>query len=213
MKLSTNFLCLQCQPLEMKIHVSAEWLNHIRNTELDGKEKNRHDHLLLVKGLREVGHILTPIFMERIENEKAKNKKRKRSKETIYVTPKKIGTMKSGKKIIGDAGYGLEELLSGGRMFHEHSKDGGMFSIESLAIEKRKGNDWKRFEIPDSFLSSDMKSLELFHTARVKLVDINSTKSVKTRKRAELFPLSNCIRSNTTSFTQHGTSSSSYRRI
>ena len=197
----------------MRIHITSDWLSHVKNGQIDKNEKKRHDHLLLIKGLHEVGHILTPIFTERLEEEKSKARKRKRSKSSVYVTPTTIGTMKVGKKNIGDAGYGLEELLSGGRMFHEHSKDSGMFAIETLAIEKRQGNGWKRYEMPDSFLGSDMTNLKSFHVGRISLVGINSNRSVKKRIGAEIFPLSNCVSSNTTSFKQHGTSSSSYRRV
>jgi hypothetical protein len=46
----------------------------------------------------------------------------------IFNTPIKIGTMQRGNKISGDAGYAIEESLSGGRIFHE--KDINQFSID-----------------------------------------------------------------------------------
>lgn len=42
-----------------------------------------------------------------------------RKRNGTYHTPTKTGTIKTGGKGIGDAGYGIEEFLSGGRMFHE----------------------------------------------------------------------------------------------
>ena len=141
----------------------------------------RHQLLLLVKGLHEIGHILTPIFMERLGMQKKNN---------VYTTPIKIGTMKSGakKKIIGDAGYGLEECLSGGRMFHEHPKGEGVFVIDALVLEKKPDRGkWKKYEISDEFVNKRKTSLSSYMIGEECLIDFKNKKSSHKRKSAELF--------------------------
>jgi hypothetical protein len=151
----------------------------------------RHQHLLLVKCLHEIGHILTPLFMEKL--------KRKKSND-LYSTPKRIGTMKKGKNTIGDAGYGLEEILSGGRMFHERLKSSSVFTIEALAVEKVVNGKRKRFEVKDSFLNRCKKTLNSFQVKDDELIDIRNDDSIFKRKSAELFLPSCCDISHPLSF-------------
>ena len=109
--------------------------------------KRHRAHLFLVKGLHEIGHILTPIFMKHMG---------------LYINKKdltliKIGTMTKSRKVNKDAGYILEELLSGGRMFHNKSTNGTGFSIGSLMLQKStstpvKPNNLTMYDINDSFL-------------------------------------------------------------
>ena len=73
--------------------------------------------------------------------------------------------MKNGKRKIEDAGYCLEEIRNGVRMFHERPKGFPAFHIEALALEKMVDDKWKRFEIKDSFLS---RSNKLFRSFQVK---------------------------------------------
>jgi hypothetical protein len=110
----------------------------------------------------------------------------------VYSTPKRIGTMKNGKRKIGVAGYGLEEILNGGRMFHEHPKGFPAFHVEALALEKMVDDKWKRFEIKDSFLSRPKKLLRSFQVKDEEQTDINNETSIYKRKSAELFIPSYC---------------------
>ena len=110
----------------------------------------------------------------------------------VYSTPKRIGTMKNGKRKIGDAGYGLEEILNGGRMFHERPKGFPAFHVEALALEKMVDDKWKRFEIKDSFLSRPKKLLRSFQVKDEEQTDINNETSIYKRKSAELFIPSYC---------------------
>lgn len=110
----------------------------------------------------------------------------------LYSTSKRIGTTKNGKRKIGDAGYGLEEILNGGRLLHERPKGFPVFHIEALAFEKKVDNEWKRFEIKDSFLSRPKKKLKDFQVNDEEQTDINSKKSIYKRKSSELFIPSYC---------------------
>ena len=101
-------LHFKAEPLTKNIHINSDWLVHMSKLSTKSLELKRHQHLLFVKGLHEIGHILTPLFMEQLQMKKTKKG---------YLTLKRIGTMKQGKNTIGDAGYGLEEILNGGRIF------------------------------------------------------------------------------------------------
>ena len=165
--------------------MSADWISHIRKLDNASAELKRHKLLLLVKGLHEIGHILTPIFMLQLGMPKKNN---------LYTTPIKIGTMNTGttkktKKVIGDAGYGLEECLSGGRMFHEHPRGEGLFAIEVLVLEKKKpdGGKWKKFEISDKFVNKPKTFLSSYLIEDNMLIDFKSKASSHKRKSAELF--------------------------
>ncbi len=100
----------------------------------------------------------------------------------VYSTPKRIGTMKNGKRKIGVAGYGLEEILNGGRMFHERPKGFPAFHVEALALEKMVDDKWKRFEIKDSFLSRPKKLLK--SRMRNRLTSIMTPVSTKESQRS-----------------------------
>ncbi len=106
-----------------------------------------------------------------------------------YNTPTKIGSMTVGKKSIGDAGYGIEESLSGGRMFHE--LNGRSFSIEQLVLEKNTSKTsrpkWKKFEILDSFLNRPKETLASYMPNDDELVDVESKTSLLKRKRTSLY--------------------------
>jgi hypothetical protein len=66
--------------------------------------------------------------------------------KVLITTPTGIGNMKFGKKRIGDAGYGMEEAIFGGRMFHCSSKDSGPFHLLALGLKIGR----ERFLVNDS---------------------------------------------------------------
>ncbi|XXQ38703.1 Uncharacterized protein PBTT_09180 [Plasmodiophora brassicae] len=67
---------------------------------------------MMLKGLNEVGHALTSYCL-RILRAVYGNRRNIPKRNT----PIKVGTMRRGKKLTGDAGNNLEELLSGGMRF------------------------------------------------------------------------------------------------
>jgi len=184
--------------------VCADWTLHVRALDASCQEMKRHRLLLLVKGLHEIGHILTPIFMERLGMKK---------KSKVYVTPIMIGTMKSGvkKRTIGDAGYGLEECLTGGRMFHEHPKCDALFAIEALVVEKKSDDGrWKQYEVSDDFLKKKMRTLRAHIIGEKYLMSVKDKASVHKRKSAELFIPTDLYGSSSFRCT---TSPNKYRRV
>jgi hypothetical protein len=138
-------------------------------------------HLLLVKGIHEVVHLLTPLFNEHLDMQ--------RKADGTYTTSTKIGSMEVGSKSIGDAGYDIEESLSGGRMFHVC--DGPNFSIEQLVLEKNISKTsrpkWKRFVILDSFLDRPKETLASYTPNADEVVDVDSKTSSLKRKRTRLY--------------------------
>jgi hypothetical protein len=111
--------------------------------------------------------------------------------KALVTTPTRIHKMKKGKKVIRDAGYGLEESISGGRLFHE-SKDTA-FDIVCLVLEKReegKGGRMKRcmYEVKDTFLSNKKKktTLRQFKPTSTQLTAFTATNS-QHNKGASLF--------------------------
>lgn len=144
-----------------------------------GEERKKHEHLLLVKGLHEVAHLMTPIFMKQIGY--TANPKSSKSKFK-YDTPTKVGTIRVRKVKFGEAGYGLEDLLSGGRMFHERTHD--EFTIETLTLHRRKR---KRFEIAESFTSNKKTDIDEFIVPEDHLKSVRDTTSLKKTKKAIIF--------------------------
>ena len=122
-------------------------MDHLTSN-LDEDELRLHKHFLLVKGLHEIGHLATPIIMEKLVIAFTGTQD-----EPLYTTPK-IGTKLLKQKQIGDAGYALEEILSGGRMFYD--KGNAMFEIKNLTLEKktpttRSKNKATTYKILNSF--------------------------------------------------------------
>mmetsp|Transcript_14960 Transcript_14960/g.22113 ORF Transcript_14960/g.22113 Transcript_14960/m.22113 type:complete len:225 (-) Transcript_14960:51-725(-) len=155
---------MEADPLTQSIYISSEWLTRAKNLSVDSLELKRHQHLLLIKCLHEIGNILTPLFMEKLHMKKTKQG---------YSTPTRIGTMKKGRKTIGEAGYGLEEILNGGRMFHERPKAFPAYHMEALVIEKVVDGKRKTFKINDSFLKRSKKRLESFQVKDNELIAIH----------------------------------------
>ncbi len=145
------------------------------NPRISKAEKARHEHLFLQKGLHEIGHILTPIIQDYL-------KSRKKS------TPVRIGRRKSKEgKIIGDAGYGLEEGLSGGRMFHIGSKS-DKFEFTNLVLHRMEMKTKKKvnviYEIADSFVSGKKRKFTDFSPQDSQLMLVTPSKLNDYRKRA-----------------------------
>jgi hypothetical protein len=108
---------------------------------MGGENENMYRYLILVKSIHEIAHLLTPLFLERCHTIKingTSNRQQKRQKVSTF-TPMRIGKKRvkggSTKARSGDAGYGLEEALLGGRLFHAHLK-GSLFNLHSLYVSK-----------------------------------------------------------------------------
>lgn len=132
-----------------------------------------HQHLLLVKCVHEIGHILTPLFMEQLNTTKIKK---------VFPMPTWLGSVKRGRR---RECYGLEEILCGGRLFHERPIYGPAFYIEDLSVEKMVDGKWKRYLIKDSFIRRSRKRLVSFQVRNEELIDINSKKSIYKRMAPE----------------------------
>jgi len=145
------------------------------NPNISDREKKLHEHLFLQKGLHEIGHILTPIIQEYLHS----NKKS---------TPVRIGRHKSREgKVIGDAGYGLEEGLSGGRMFHIGSRS-QKFECTNLVLHRLEKKVKKRvnvvYEIADSFITQRKRKFADYSPYDSQLSVVTSSKMEDYRKRA-----------------------------
>jgi len=116
----------------------------------------------LIKSLHEIGQLLVPLFMKRLK---------------MNEMPTRIGC----------AGNTLEECLSGGLMFHKHSKDSSPFQITTLAILKVVDGKRRRFEVSDSFLLRPKKSLEAFLVREDELIGINVSEGKRQRRSSVLF--------------------------
>jgi len=130
---------MESDPTARSVHVNPGWLLRYLTISAQAntwEEVVRHQFLFFLKGLREVGHILTPVMGAL-------------HVPPINTTPKKIGHVKDGKRS-GDAGYGLEEILSGARILHL----AGVSSVwEIAALIYRHPRD--RYEIiSDSYLTT-----------------------------------------------------------
>lgn len=113
------------------IYVNEKWIHEVKHVEEQGENIiGQHLFLLLVKLLHEVAHILTPTFIEKTTSS---NQMRKQNCEQV-ITPQKIGTKYySGIRKKGDAGFGFEECLLGGRLLQVHDKD-NVFKLGGLCI-------------------------------------------------------------------------------
>lgn len=153
----------------------GDWIVRYMNPHLSSEEKERHEHLFLQKGLHEIGHILTPIIQEYLHN----NKK---------TTPVRIGRHKSKEgKYIGDAGYGLEESLSGGRMFHVGSRS-DKFEFTNLVLHRMEMKVKKKvnvvYEIDDSFIKKKKRKFAEYSPSENQLSLVTPRKLQGYRKRA-----------------------------
>ena len=108
-----------------------------------------------------------------------------------YDTPKKVGTTKR-KRNIGEAGYALEDLLSGGRMRHEHDHKKSAFSMICLTLDT-KGERKKRkcYEINSSFLSSQKCTLAMFKPQVTQLTAISDKRSQHISSKGALYSIPN----------------------
>jgi hypothetical protein len=118
---------------------------------MGGENENMYRYLILVKSIHEIAHLLTPLFLKRchsIKSNGTSNRQQKRQKVSTF-TPTRIGKKRvkggSTKARSGDAGYGLEEALLGGRLFHAHLK-GSFFNLHSLYVSKFEGGHVDPYE-------------------------------------------------------------------
>lgn len=147
----------------------GDWIVRYLNPNISDREKKLHEHLFLQKGLHEIGYIVTPIIQEYLHN----NKKS---------TPVRIGRHKSKVgKFIGDAGYGLEEGLSGGRIFHIGSRY-DKFECTNLVLQRLGKKVKKRvnvvYEITDSFFNKKKRKFEDYSPSDDQLLVVNSSKMI-----------------------------------
>jgi hypothetical protein len=161
--------------------VSPQWLARIESAK--GAEKARHHHLFLVKLLHECGHLLTPVFMKKL-----KYRKNQVGSPFAYDMPTKVGTIESRvkgeKHSRGEAGYGAEDELNGGRMFHEKGEDGG-FQMLCLTMQKKKQKTM--YEISDKFLEKPKLVLKDYRPLDSHLKDSKSDNSIKKTQGAAIF--------------------------
>eukprot|EP00457_Paulinella_chromatophora_P011783 gb/GEZN01011945.1/.p1 GENE.gb/GEZN01011945.1/~~gb/GEZN01011945.1/.p1 ORF type:complete len:322 (+),score=50.18 gb/GEZN01011945.1/:70-1035(+) len=176
------------------VHVNLEWLK--RASEVEGFERQCHDHLLLQKALHEVAHLLTDKFVswcerkaqsERIPRE---SRKRKRAKK---ITPTKIDIKGKGKMKIGDAGYGWEEIASSGRMFHLAHPE-SPWKISGLILQKLNRTSWISYHVPEKFASSSKRKLKAFVPAVRRKVNWNEEKAKQRKKGAGFSSIDSCLK-------------------
>jgi hypothetical protein len=174
--------------------VNAEWLKRLQHA--PEKELKLHNHLLFVKGLHEVAHMLTPDFLDWCEKQgtqKTKKQKRKHGKEEKKDTPVKIGTKRKKAKgsTQGDAGYGLEEALSGGRLFHVQISDPNTaWKFSRLVVKKLEKSRWQNYNVPESFYTPKKDTLEAYKPKNGRKTD-PETLAKSIRKGAG--PLDDCV--------------------
>jgi hypothetical protein len=167
---------VQAEPTSNKILINAEWIKDVVTAFHDKPQMRLQRHLLLVKGLHEIAHLMTPVFMRHLGLPPKKQEQ--------YDTPTKIGTMKKGKKTLGDADYGLEECLNGGRIFHEREKRASAFQIARLTLERDK----HKFEINSSFVSRKKTKLAQFKPKPTQLINFKSIHSIHNKGAALFYP-------------------------
>lgn len=163
------------EPANRVIFVRGDWIVRYVDPGISKAEKARHEHMFLQKGLHELGHILTPIIQDHLKS---------RSKSTSV----RIGRHKSKEgKIMGDAGYGLEECLSGGRMFHVGSKS-NKFEFTNLVLHRMEMKTKRKvnviYEIADSYMSRKKRKFADFSLADSELTLVTPAKFNDYRKRA-----------------------------
>ena len=124
---------MEACPSDGDIYVNAEWLKRLLRAK--APEMLLHNHLLFIKGLHEIAHLLTPKFLQWCESKEPVEPVTKRKRQGK--TPPKIGTKGKGMKM-GDRGYGLEEALSGGRLFHIQANDRNTACALKALVIKRK---------------------------------------------------------------------------
>eukprot|EP01038_Epipyxis_sp_PR26KG_P017218 gene17218-23731_t len=196
---------MEADPKSNVIYVNEYWLTRYlylltSNCVEDIEEKNRHSHLLLVKALHEIGHLLTRPFIKYLKPcSKKKN------------TPVKIGSFKKGN---GDAAYGLEEELMGGRMKHVISDATYLpWHIVRLTLERVNGRKHEMFEIRDTFLTQiDKTKLIDYRPIPQQLVSVKSkTSCLKKRKSSAMNFFNDSARR--LIFDGHGISKSGRRKV
>jgi hypothetical protein len=158
--------------------VNLQWLDRMESA--NTKEKAMQHHLFLVKLLHECGRLLTPVFMKKL--------KYPVNRDGSYDTPAEVGTIepvgKGKKHSRGDAGYGAEDILSGGRMFHEIGRE-GRFHILCLTIQKKKQKTI--YEISDKILKGNKMALAAYSPIDSHLTSSGSAGSIMKTKAALMF--------------------------
>ncbi len=118
--------------------------------------------------------------------------------------PQRIGTYKRGKTNCGDAGYGLEEFVSGGRMFHEIGAGAEAFEMSTLTLQKKvrreKRSVWRIFEIDDAFVNGAKTCLDHYKPADNYLTDCKAKKSKHNKGATLYFPSHGFVEKNSMMF-------------
>ncbi|XXQ33432.1 Uncharacterized protein PBTT_03894 [Plasmodiophora brassicae] len=115
--------------------------------------------LLFVKALHEIGHSLTRYCL-RLLRQIYPVGTRGRNRIPTRNTPVKVGTMKIGSKKVGDAGNGIEELLSKGmRMTYQEDASG---CLEYLTLVSGTGT--RGYQVPHACIDSVLLRPDLFYS-------------------------------------------------
>ncbi len=191
---------MEAIPGDKKIFVNAAWLQTISKLK-DNKNQNlmraMHSHLLLQKSLHEVAHLLTSDMMAYCDEKKAAQKE-STANVNAKATPNKTTPVEIGKmypnrssKAIGDAGFGFEEFMTGGRM--GHISDGtDAFSISQLVLLKKVRRSWKTYTIPKSFTETTPMNLGDYRPKRLRLQE-KIGKGRKKKKAAFALVSDHCL--------------------
>jgi hypothetical protein len=140
-------------PADNEIFVAFEWLSKVAKIKQEDPTSERymiHRHLLFQKALHEVAHLMTPKFHD-ICCEQSTNQKRKK-KDHDKLTPEKLDSNhKKGKLSRGECGFALEEILSGGRLYHfGHIKS--LWDVYRLYLQKETSSGRTNiFQVSESF--------------------------------------------------------------
>lgn len=138
-------------------YINSDWLLYIKTLNMNSREYKQHRFLLFIKALHEVAHLLTPLFWQWCKDNSPSYPASKKAKKE-NVTPIKVGQLNKAK---GDAGFGLEEILLGGRMYHlGYKKD--KWRIYKLLIRKKVGRTIKSFEVGRGYMQRKFDSIEKY---------------------------------------------------
>ncbi|SPQ95859.1 unnamed protein product (mitochondrion) [Plasmodiophora brassicae] len=116
--------------------------------------------LLFIKALHEIGHSLTRYCL-RLLRQIYPVGTRGRNRIPTRHTPVKVGTMKIGNKRVGDAGNGIEELLSNG-MRVTYRQDAVSGRLEYLTLVDGPGR--RGYQVPDACIDRVRMRPDLFYS-------------------------------------------------
>lgn len=167
---SKNYM--ECDPTSSTIYANKDWLDAVASS--TGHERSKQRFLMFCKLVHKYGHLLTRPFYTLLDELLAGQTGR-----NDFNTPPSIGSS-FPPGVMGDAGFGLEQILLGGRGSHQPLGRGKKFwGVKELVLEECSAEPKVYWKVPAHYIDAPKDSFDSFKVPLEKQFKAANSKAAK----------------------------------